>query len=211
MDSGEVITVLPPTTDDQWGMTLQERDVALAQKMLPPNIESYLQENWYDFDYDYELSPNGRFVALSLQKGTGNSMVIYDLAEDKPVYWGSASFTSGSFSPDSLLFTMNIANTIKIIDLSSNLDLQSVTIYNDQRLVPYAPMAISPDRVMLAAVIAKDVLSETIGFITINDGALIYQWQVGNDEINNIRFSEDGKYLIVSTYGGWTDILGIYP
>jgi hypothetical protein len=106
---------------------------------------------------------------------------------------------------------MNLWNTIKMIDLSSNQNLQSVTVYDDQRLVPYAPMAISPDRIMLAAVIAKDAMSETVGVIIINDGTLIYQWPVGNDEINNIRFSEDGKFLIVSTYGGWIDILGIYP
>lgn len=106
---------------------------------------------------------------------------------------------------------MNLWNTIKMIDLSSNQQLQSVTVYEDQRLVPYASMAISPDLTMLAAVIAKDAMSETVGFIKINDGTLIYQWPVGNDEINNIRFSEDGKYLFVSTHGGWIDILGIYP
>jgi hypothetical protein len=211
MDSGEVITVLPPSTDDQWSTILQEVDISFAQKILPPKVEFYLQQNWNDFDYDFELSPDGRYVALSLRKGTGSSMVLYDVSEDKPLYWGSASFTSGSFSLDSTIFTMNLWNTIKMIDLSSNQNLQSVTVYDDQRLVPYAPMAISPDRIMLAAVIAKDAMSETVGVIIINDGTLIYQWPVGNDEINNIRFSEDGKFLIVSTYGGWIDILGIYP
>jgi hypothetical protein len=211
MDNGEVITVLPPSNDDQWRTILQEMDISFAQAILPPKVESYLQQDWNDFDYDFELSPNGRYVALSLRKGTGSAMVIYDVSEDMPLYWGSASFTSGSFSPDSTIFTMNLWNAIKMIDLSSSLNLQSVTVYDDQRLVPYAPMAISPDRIMLAAVIAKDAMSETVGFITINDGTLIYQWPVGNDEIYNIRFSEDGKYLIVSTYGGWIDILGIYP
>jgi hypothetical protein len=211
MDSGEAITVLPPSNDDQWRTIFQEMDISFAQKILPPKVESFLQQNWKDFDYDFELSSDGRYVALSLRKGTGSSMVIYDVSEDKPLYWGSASFTSGSFSLDSTLFTMNLWNTIKMIDLSSNQQLQSVTVYEDQRLVPYASMAISPDLTMLAAVIAKDAMSETVGFIKINDGTLIYQWPVGNDEINNIRFSEDGKYLIGSTHGGWIDILGIYP
>ena len=211
MDSGEAITVLPPSNDDQWRTIFQEMDISFAQKILPPKVESYLQQNWKDFDYDFELSSDGRYVALSLQKGSGSSMVIFDVSEDKPLYWGSVSFTSGSFSLDSTLFTMNLWNTIKMIDLSSNQQLQSVTVYEDQRLVPYASMAISPDLTMLAAVIAKDAMSETVGFIKINDGTLIYQWPVGNDEINNIRFSEDGKYLFVSTHGGWIDILGIYP
>lgn len=211
MDSGEAITVLPSSNDDQWRTILQELDISFAQKILPPKVESYLQQNWKDFDYDFELSPDGRYVALSLQKGAGRSIVIYDVSEDKPLYLGSASFTSGSFSLDSTLFAMNLWNTIKMIDLSSNLNLQSVTVYEDQRLVPYAPMAITPDLTMLAAVIAKDAMSETVGFIKTNDGTLIYQWPVGNDEIKNIKFSEDGKYLIVSTHSGWIDIFGIYP
>jgi WD40 repeat protein len=211
LDSGEAITVLPPSNDDQWRTILQEMDISYARKLLPPKAESYLQQNWKDFDYDFELSPDGRYVALSLRKGTGSSMVLYDVSEDEPLYWWSASFTSGSFSLNSTLFTMILWDTIKMIDLSSNENMQFVTIYEDQRLVPYAPMAISPDLKMLAAVIAKNAMSETVGFIKINDGTLIYQWPVGNDEINNIRFSEDGKYLIVSTYGGWIDILGIYP
>ena len=211
MDSGEAITVLPPSNDDQWRTILQEMDISDAQQILPPIVESYLQENWKGFDYDFELSPDGRDVALSLRKGTDRSMVIYDVSVDKPLYWGSTSFTSGIYSLDSTLFTMNLWNTIKMIDLSSNQNLQSVTVYEDQRLVPYAPMTISPDLTMLAAVIAKDAMSETVGFIKIDDGTLIHQWPVGNDEINNIRFSEDGKYLFVSTKGGWIDILGIYP
>jgi hypothetical protein len=211
MDSGEVVTVLPPSNDDQWRTMLQEMEVSFAQRVLPPEVESYLQENWDDFDCDFELSPDGRYVALSLRKGTGSAMVIYDVSEDMPLYWGNASFTSGSFSLDSTLFAMNLANTIRMIDLSSNQYLQAMTVYEDQRLVPYTPMAISPDRTLLAAVIARDAMSETVGFIALDDGTLIYQWPVGNDEVDNFGFSEDGRHLIVSTYGGWSDILGIYP
>lgn len=211
-DGGEVITVLPPSNDDQWKTVLQEMDISFTQqKILPSNAETYLQQDWNDFEYDFELSPDGRYVALSLRKGTGSATVIYDVLGDMAVYWGGASFTSGSFSPDSTMFVMNIQNAIKMIDLSSSLDVQSVTVYNDPRLVPNAPMAISPDQTLLAVVIAKDAISETVGFIGMSDGALIHQWPVGNDEIKNIRFSEDGKYFIASTYGGWIDILGVYP
>jgi hypothetical protein len=211
MDNGEAIAVLPPSSDDQWGTTLLELDISFAQKILPPEVESYLQRNWKDFDYDFETSPDGRFVALSLRKGTGSSMVIYDVSEDKPLYWGGVSYTLGCFSRDGTLFVRNLGDTIKMIDLSSSQELESVTVYEDQRLVPYARMAFSPDHAVLAAVIAKDAMSETVGFIRINDGTLIYQWPVGNDEIKNLRFSEDGRYLIISTYSGWIDILGIYP
>lgn len=211
MDSGEAITVLPPSNDNQWRTIVQEVDIPYAPKILPPKAESYLQRNWMDFDYGFELSPDGRYVAFSLQKGTGSSIVLYDISADEQLYWGSASFTSGSFSPDSTLFIINLWNTIKMIDLSSTGNLQSVTVYEDQWLVPYAPMAISPDLKMLAAVIAKDAMGETVGFIKISDGTLMYQWPAGNDEMYHIRFSEDGKYLLVSTYGGWIDIFGIYP
>jgi hypothetical protein len=211
MDNGEVVTALPLSNDDQWRNILQEMDISFAQKILPPKAASYLQQNWKDFDYDFEPSPDGRYVAISLQKGTGHSMVIYDVLEDKSLYWGSASFTSGNFSPDSTLFLMNLWNTIKMINLSANENLRAVTVYEDQRLVPYTPMAVSADLTMLAAVIAKDAMSETVGFIDLNNGALIYQWSVGNDEIKNIKFSDDGNYIVIETHGGWIDILGIHP
>jgi hypothetical protein len=211
LDSGEAITVLPPSTDDPWRTILPELDRSTAQRILPPNVEAYLQQNWMDFDNEFELSPDGRYVALALRKGTGSSMVLYDVSEDLPLYWGSATFTSGSFSLDSTLFSMNLWNTIKMIDLSSSQNLEAVTVFDDPRLIPYTPMAISPDRIMLAAVIAMDAMSETVAVMTINDGTLIYQLPVGNDEINDLRFSEDGRYLIVSTYSGWIDIFGIYP
>lgn len=211
LDSGEVNTVLPPSNDDPWRTILEEMEPSLAQNTLPPDVEAAFRQEWNDFEYDQVVSPDGSYLALALHKGTGSSMAIFDIAEDEPLYWGSASFTSGNFSPDSSLFTMVLGNTIKLIDLSSNENLQAVTVYDDQRLVPDAPLAISPDRRLLAAVLAEDALSETVGFINIADGTLIQQWPVGNDEIIQLRFSDDGNYLFVQTYGGWIDILGVQP
>jgi hypothetical protein len=67
LDSGEAATVLPPSTDDQWRTIVQETDISFAQKILPPKAESYFQQNWKDFNYDFELSPDGRNVAFSLR------------------------------------------------------------------------------------------------------------------------------------------------
>jgi hypothetical protein len=133
------------------------------------------------------------------------------VAQDRPIYWGGAAFTAGSFSPDSAMFAMTLWNTLQTIDLASSQELQFRTLYDDRDLVPDAPLAVSPDRRLLAAVIARDAVSETVGFFSIDDGALLVQWPAGNDEIQQLRFSEDGKYLIVSTYGGWIDVLGVLP
>ena len=211
-DSGEVIPVLPAEPENQWdGEILQGTAPSSADRILPSIVEVYLQRNWSDFDVDFVPSPDGRYVILSLRKETGSAFVIYDVAQDRPIYWGGAAFTAGSFSPDSAMFAMTLWNTLQTIDLASSQELQFRTLYDDRDLVPDAPLAVSPDRRLLAAVIARDAVSETVGFFSIDDGALLVQWPAGNDEIQQLRFSEDGKYLIVSTYGGWIDVLGVLP
>jgi hypothetical protein len=212
LDSGEVVFVAPPSSENPWDpRILQAAESTPAPDGLPPVVEAYLRQQWSGFEYAYVLSPDGRYAVLALGKDLGSAMVIYDVLLDDPLYWGSAAFTTGSFSPDGSLFAMTLGNTIHWIDLSSSQDLQFVPLYADPRLVPDAPLAISPDRGILAAVIARDALGETLGFISLNDGALLYQLPVGNDEIRALRFSEDGQFLIASTFGGWTDILAVEP
>jgi|GEM_PF-6468229 len=210
LNSGEIITVSPLPTDHEWADTFQQVDISFPQAVVPPKVDSYVKQNWVGFESEFEPAPNGQYVAFTVKKGSDTAMGIYDSNSDSLLYWGNAAFSAGSFSPDSTIFIMTRANVLTRIDLSSQ-DVESTPLYENPRLVPNAPLAISPDNRILTAVIARDAVSETVIFLDAENGSLLSEWFVGNDEVKKIKFSEDGKYVIVATYGGWINLLGISP
>jgi WD40 repeat protein len=167
-------------------------------------------------DNQFTYSHDGKLAAFFLNAFNGTQMIVYDLANQRTIYWAFKPYMNvygADFSLDGkylahFFYGENDTNPdfFYIMDVTNP---YRATRFSFQRIPGQWPTAISYSP--LGTTIAIGFSGGITCMFDSAKGTMLNEWQSNNTQIKALAFTPDGKFLATASEEGAIRLWGIYP